>query len=31
MKVEEMKIDDIVPYKNNPREIPMESVQKVMK
>ena len=31
MKVEEMNIDDIVPYKNNPREIPMESVQKVMK
>ena len=26
-----MNIDDIVPYKNNPREIPMESVQKVMK
>ena len=31
MKLEEMNIDDIVPYKNNPREIPMESVQKVMK
>jgi hypothetical protein len=31
MKIEEMNIDDIVPYKNNPREIPMESVQKVMK
>ncbi len=25
-----MNIDDIKPYKNNPREIPMESVQKVM-
>ena len=30
MKVEEIDIDLIKPYKNNPREIPMESVQKVM-
>lgn len=30
MQIEEMNIDDIKPYKNNPREIPMESVQKVM-
>jgi len=30
MKVEEVDIDLIKPYKNNPREIPMESVQKVM-
>ena len=30
MKIEEMDIDLIKPYKNNPREIPMESVQKVM-
>tara|TARA_R100000329_G_scaffold69925_3_gene61156 strand:- start:308 stop:934 length:627 start_codon:yes stop_codon:yes gene_type:complete len=30
MNVEEIDIDLIKPYKNNPREIPMESVQKVM-
>ena len=30
MKIEEIDIDLIKPYKNNPREIPMESVQKVM-
>ena len=30
MKIEEMDIDLIKPYKNHPREIPMESVQKVM-
>ncbi len=30
MKIEEVDIDLIKPYKNNPREIPMESVQKVM-
>lgn len=30
MKIEEIEIDLIKPYKNNPREIPMESVQKVM-
>ena len=30
MKLEEVDIDSIKPYKNNPREIPMESVQKVM-
>ena len=30
MKIEEIDIDLITPYKNNPREIPMESVQKVM-
>ena len=30
MKFEEIDIDLIKPYKNNPREIPMESVQKVM-
>jgi len=30
MKLEEVNIEDIKPYKNNPREIPMESVQKVM-
>ena len=30
MKIEEVNIEDIKPYKNNPREIPMESVQKVM-
>ena len=30
MKIEEMDIDLIKPYKNNPREISMESVQKVM-
>lgn len=30
MKIEEVDINDIKPYKNNPREIPMESVQKVM-
>lgn len=30
MKIEEVNIEEIKPYKNNPREIPMESVQKVM-
>ena len=30
MKLEEIDINLIKPYKNNPREIPMESVQKVM-
>ena len=30
MKIEEVDIKVIKPYKNNPREIPMESVQKVM-
>jgi hypothetical protein len=30
MKIEEVDINEIIPYKNNPREIPMESVQKVM-
>ena len=30
MKLEEVDINTIKPYKNNPREIPMESVQKVM-
>ena len=30
MKIEEIDISEIKPYKNNPREIPMESVQKVM-
>jgi ParB-like chromosome segregation protein Spo0J len=30
MQIEEIDIDLIQPYKNNPREIPMESVQKVM-
>ena len=30
MEIQEINIDEIVPYKNNPREIPMESVQKVM-
>ena len=30
MKIEEIDINLIKPYKNNPREIPMESVQKVM-
>ena len=30
MKIEEIDIDLIKPYKNNPREIPMESVQKVI-
>jgi hypothetical protein len=30
MEIQEINIDEIKPYKNNPREIPMESVQKVM-
>jgi len=30
MEIKEINIDEIKPYKNNPREIPMESVQKVM-
>jgi hypothetical protein len=30
MIIEEVDIENIKPYKNNPREIPMESVQKVM-
>ena len=30
MEIQEINIDEIIPYKNNPREIPMESVQKVM-
>ena len=30
MEIQEIDINDIKPYKNNPREIPMESVQKVM-
>jgi len=30
MEIKEINIDEIIPYKNNPREIPMESVQKVM-
>ena len=31
MKIEKIDINEIIPYKNNPREIPVESVQKVMK
>lgn len=31
MKIEKIDINEIIPYKNNPREIPAESVQKVMK
>jgi len=30
MEIQEIDINEIKPYKNNPREIPMESVQKVM-
>lgn len=30
MEIQEINIDEIIPYKNNPREIPIESVQKVM-
>jgi|TARA_R100001460_G_scaffold3675_3_gene10935 hypothetical protein len=31
MKIEEMDIDNIKPYKNNPREIPIEAVDSVKK
>ena len=31
MKIEEMHIDNIKPYKNNPREIPIEAVDSVKK
>ena len=30
MKIEEIDISEIKPYKNNPREIPVEAVEKVM-
>ena len=30
MKIEEIDITEIKPYKNNPREIPVEAVEKVM-
>ena len=30
MKIEEIDINEIKPYKNNPREIPIEAVDKVM-
>ena len=30
MKVQEIDINLIKPYKNNPREIPQESIQKVL-
>ena len=30
MKIEEINISEIKPYKNNPREIPVEAVEKVM-
>ena len=30
MKIEEIDISEIKPYKNNPREIPIEAVEKVM-
>lgn len=31
MNIEEIDINEIKPYKNNPREIPIEAVEKVMK
>ncbi len=31
MKIEEIDINEIKPYKSNPREIPIEAVEKVMK